>query len=91
VGNLAPGIIPVNHLVIGYPAPGKIKVYLDNIVIRKKDGSLRKNIWSSKGDDINLIYRYKKTNYPNWAKAKQAKGFPLKSFQLEAVDLNQVK
>ncbi len=85
IGNYSPGIIPVNLIALQSRTPGKYHYYMDNIVIRKKDGGIRSVIWKSKSDFAPILYRYKRKNHDSLEKAKAVKGFPFSDISLSVV------
>lgn len=86
VGTICPGGGPINYIVLKDTGPGYYHFFLDNIVVRKKDGSVRSVIWESQEDTTPIIYRYRDINYDSWAKAFAASGFPFNSVSIKAID-----
>ena len=86
IGNYSPGTIPVNFIALQNTAAGYYHYYLDNIVIRKNDGSIRSVIWSSKSNFAPLLYRYKGINYNNMEDAKAINGFPFSDIRITTVN-----
>jgi len=82
IGNYSPGTIPVNFIALQSREAGTYHYYLDNIVIRKKDGDVRNVIWQSKSDFSSLLYRYKRKNYNSLEKAMAVDGFPFSEIQI---------
>jgi len=82
IGNYCPGPIPVNYIALQSGKPGTYHVYMDNIVIRKKDGGIRSVIWQSKEDFAPILYRYKGINHQKLEKAKAVKGFPFSDISI---------
>jgi len=82
IGNYCPGIITRNFIALQSRTPGTYHYYLDNIIIRKKDGGIRMVIWQSSSDFSSLVYRYKKKNYSSLEKAQAVTGFPFSDIQI---------
>jgi hypothetical protein len=82
IGNYSPGTVSVNLISLQSRKPGTYHYYLDNVVIRKKDGDIRSVIWQSESDFAPLLYRYKKVNYSSVEKAKAVDGFPFSDINI---------
>jgi hypothetical protein len=82
VGNYCPGTIPVNIITLMSRKAGRYHFYLDNIIIRKKDGGVRSVIWQSEKNFAPIIYRYKGVNHRKLEKAKAVKGFPFSDISI---------
>ena len=50
IGNNGALGIPVCYIALRSPAPGYIHFYLDNVVLRKNDGTIRSVIWQDHTD-----------------------------------------
>ena len=85
IGNYCPGTIQVNFVALRSRTAGDYHYYLDNIVIRKRDGGLRSVIWCSESDFASLLFRYKGKNYDSLEKAQAVNGFPLSDIQIGVV------
>ena len=85
IGNYCPGILPVNFIALCSKTPGTYHAYLDNIVVRKRDGGIRSVIWQSQADFASLLFRYKGKNHDSLTKARDVSGFPLKDIQIGVV------
>jgi arylsulfatase A-like enzyme len=85
IGNYCPGTVPVNFIALRSRTPGAYHFYLDNLVIRRKDGGIRSVIWQSESDFAPLLYRYKNVNHNTLDRAKAVDGFPFKDIQLRVV------
>lgn len=77
VGNLCPTNISSVYIALQNQNPGNYHFYLDNIVIRHKDGSIRNVIWQSEKNSTNTTITYAKKNYNSVSKALAAQNFPL--------------
>jgi hypothetical protein len=84
LGNLCPHIVPVNFIALQSPGPGRYHYYLDNVVIRTKDGDTRSVIWESDADFAPLLYRYKGTNHHQLEPALAVEGFPFSDIRISA-------
>jgi arylsulfatase A len=91
IGNYCPGSVSVNYIALQSASPGVYHYYLDNVVIRKKDGGIRSVIWQSNADFAPLLYRYKGVNHSQFKKAQNASGFPFTDVQLTAYTLGSRK
>jgi arylsulfatase A-like enzyme len=85
IGNYCPGTLPVNLIALQSRTPGTYHYYLDNIVVRRKDGGIRAVIWKSEPDFAPLLYRYKNRNYHSLAEARKISGFPFSDIQIGMV------
>ncbi len=86
VGTTSPGDGPINYIVLKDSGPGYYHFYVDNVVVRKKDGSVRSVIWESGDDTTPIIYRYKGTNYNSWESVSAISNFPFNSVSIKAID-----
>lgn len=88
IGNLCPGTIKVNYIALLNKKPGNYHYYMDNIIIRKRDGSIRSVIWQSEKHFAPIIYSYKNKRYRSIQEANKNKEFPFSDIQLKAIALN---
>lgn len=86
VGTTCPGDGPINYLVLKDNSPGYYHFYLDNVMVRKQDGSVRSAVWESQDDTTPIIYRYRNINHDSWEKASAQPGFPFDSVSIKAID-----
>lgn len=82
IGNNGTLGIPVCYIALRSPVPGYNHFYLDNIILRKNDGSIRSVIWQNSSNTTPLIYRYRNSNYNNLSSALNVNGFPFSNIQL---------
>lgn len=87
-GTICPGTSTVNYIVFRNGNPGYYHFYLDNIVIRKSDGSVRTVIWQQGADAIPIIYRFKNVNHNSLSDAKKVSDFPFSDIQLSPLMTN---
>ena len=83
IGNNATLGIGVCYIALRSPSKGFTHFYLDNVVIRKKDGNVRAIIWDKNSDTAPLIYRYKNVNYKTLAAALAINGFPFSEIEIK--------
>ena len=86
IGNYCPGTIPVNYIALQHKQPATYHYYLDNVVVRKKDGGIRSVIWQSEKNFAPIIYRYKKQNHNSFEKARAVDGFPFESISVSVLN-----
>ncbi|MFC1761414.1 sulfatase [Planctomycetota bacterium] len=91
IGNYCPGTVPVNFIALRSKTPGTYHYYLDNMIIRKKDGSIRSIIWQSNADFAPLLYRYKNMNHSHLEKAQAVNGFAFTDIQITTRTLGSRK
>ena len=82
IGNNGALGIPVCYVALRSPEAGYTHFYLDNVVLRKNDGTVRSVIWEDHGDTKPLIYRYRNTNYNQLSEALNVPGFPFSDIKL---------
>jgi len=82
IGNNGALGIPVCYVALRSPDPGYTHFYLDNVVLRKNDGTVRSVIWKDRSDTRPLIYRYRNINYNHLSDALDIPGFPFSDIQL---------
>jgi arylsulfatase A len=77
MGEVAPNTAYATFIALHNSSPGYYHFYLDNVVVRKNDGSIRAVIWNS-GDDFNSRrwYRRDGVRYTTWEEAVASPGFP---------------
>ena len=86
IGNYCPGTIPVNFIALQHKQPGSYHYYLDNVIIRRKDGGVRSVIWQSKKNFAPLLYRYKGQNHNSFEQAGAVEGFPFEGIELSVAE-----
>jgi len=82
VGNLCPGGIPVNLIALTSKKPGYYHYYLDNIVLRKADGTVRAVLWESKKDFSPITYIHKNRRERSLQKFEATKGFAFEDVEV---------
>jgi hypothetical protein len=87
-GTVCPGASNVNYIVLRGGPTGYYHFYLDNIVIRKSDGTIRSVIWQNSTDSGSLLYRYKNINYSSFSSAQNAANFPFGDIQISTLKTN---
>jgi arylsulfatase A-like enzyme len=88
-GTICPGSSTVNYIVFRGGATGYYHFYLDNIVIRKSDGTVRSVIWQSSSDASTTLYRFKNINYNSLSSALNVSDFPFSDIQMSALKTNK--
>jgi len=88
-GTICPGASNVNYIVLRGGPTGYYHFYLDNIVIRKSDGTIRSVIWQNSTDSGSLLYRYKNKNYSSLSSAQSASNFPFGDIRLSVLKTNK--
>lgn len=88
-GTLCPGTSTVNYIVFRNSNIGYYHFYIDNVVIRKSDGTVRSVIWQNGSDMSPLIYRYKNVNHNSLSNAKAVSGFPFSDIQFSTLKMNK--
>jgi hypothetical protein len=86
VGSLAPLRSVTNYIVLRSPHPGSYHFYLDNVVIRRADGTVKAVIWESSADSVPLLYSHGGVRHRSWASVSTVDGFPFSEVTLRAVD-----
>jgi arylsulfatase A-like enzyme len=86
VGSLAPLRQAINYIALRSPTPGTYRFFLDNVVIRRADGSVKAVIWESSADSAPSIYRHGGAQSSDWGTVSTVEGFPFSELTLETVD-----
>ncbi|MCK4959530.1 MAG: PASTA domain-containing protein, partial [Planctomycetes bacterium] len=80
---------PVQYIALRNTSAGYYHFYIDNVIIREADGTIRDVVWDQDGDfDVNLQYRYKGIVYYSWEDVTAISGFPFSNITLNTVDLS---
>ena len=74
--------VPVQYLALRNQAPGYYHFYIDNVVLRKPDGTLREVVWNNAGDSSPVVYTYKNAQYTAWGRRFGHHGFPFTNITL---------
>ena len=85
------GALPseVQYINLRNASSGYYHFYIDNVVMRDKDGNIRDVVWSSDADfDVSLQYRYNNVVYDSWEGVSSVSGFPFSNITLNTVDLS---
>lgn len=78
-----------SFIALHNPDPGYYHFYIDNLSIRREDGSLRGVSWDNRNDTYATPwYLLGGTTYRTWSAALAAPGFPYSDIQLNTVDLS---
>ena len=88
-GTICPGASNVNYIVFRSGNAGYYHFYLDNVVIRKSDGSIRSVIWQNSSDASPIIYRFKNKNHNSLSSAKAVPDFPFSDIRISALVTNK--
>ena len=89
MGDVAALGSPVQYIALRNTSSGYYHFYIDNVVIRKADGSIREVVWSQNGDrSASTQYRYKGTVYYSWADVTAVSGFPFSDVTMTTVDMS---
>ncbi len=86
IGEVAPLPQVVDYIALRSSQRGSYHFYLDNIVIRRHDGSPKAVIWASRDDTLRLRYRYCGSMYNDWESVAAVSGFPFSEVSVQAVD-----
>jgi arylsulfatase A-like enzyme len=84
-GTICPGSSTVNYIVFRGGPTGYYHFYLDNIVIRKSDGTVRSVIWQNSSDASTILYRFKNINHNSLSSALDVADFPFSDIQMSAL------
>lgn len=87
IGVNCPLVTVINYIVMRDGGPGYYHFYIDNVVVRKNDGTIRTVLWKSEKDTTPLIYCYDRKHYNGLKEALASPKFPFKDVQIKAVDL----
>ncbi len=80
---------PVQYIALRNASAGYYHFYIDNVVIRKSDGTIRDVVWSEAADFVsNFQYRYKNAVHYSWQDVSAVSGFPFSAVALTTVDLS---
>ncbi len=81
----------VQYIALRNTSAGYYHFYIDNVVMRKADGSIRDVVWDQDSDfDVNPQYRYKGTVHYSWAAVTAVSGFPFSNVTMTTVDLSSL-
>jgi len=84
VGDIAPSTSNPQYIGLFNPAPGYSHFYLDNVVVRRKDGTVRDMVWNNGNDsDTSPGYYYNGTKY-----SSLPAGCPFSNITLATQDLS---
>ncbi len=86
IGNNGALGIPVCYIALRSLEQGYTHFYLDNVLLRKNDGTVRSVIWQDQSDSAPLIYRYRNTNYNQLSDALNVSGFPFSDIRIGTAD-----
>lgn len=82
-GNHAPIGGYANYVCFVRTLAGYTHFYMDNMIVRHKDGSTE-TIWKSENDFNNLEYRYQDVKYKNFNDLKKIDGFPFTEIKIQS-------
>jgi len=88
IGVNCPGVTLIHYLVMRHGKSGYYHFYIDNVVVRKSDGTIRTVLWQSSDDTTPLIYCYNRKRHHNLKQALAAPDIPFKDIKIEAVEYN---
>ena len=88
MGDVAALGSPVQYIALRNTSAGYYHFYIDNVVIRKADGTIRGVVWNKNGDrSASTQYRYKGVVYYSWEDVTAVAGFPFSNITMTAVDV----
>ncbi|VGO18971.1 hypothetical protein SCARR_01025 [Pontiella sulfatireligans] len=89
VGDIAPSTARPQYIGLFNSSPGTYHFYIDNVVIRRKDGTIRAMVWNNGNDsDPTPSYYYNRVKYNTLAEASAVAGFPFSDISLSTTDLS---
>ena len=91
IGNMCPQKLVVSYIALQSSRAGDYHFCMDNVVVRRADGSIRKVLWASKEDSDQLIVRHRKKNYNGVQQALASGKLPFSDISLEVVDAGSLK
>jgi arylsulfatase A-like enzyme len=86
LGEVAPLNQAVDYIALRAKQSGSYHFFLDNVTIRRHDGSIKAIIWASRNDTLRLRYRYCGRMYNTWKAVAEASGFPFSQVSIQVVD-----
>ena len=89
LGNLCPGGGSTNYISLVGSGYGNYHFYLDNVVIRKKDGSLYNVIWDSEENLTEPSLQHGREKYGSIDNAIASEEFPLEELSISVVKSNK--
>jgi len=85
LGEVAPLNQLVDYIALRATQSGSYHFFLDNVTIRRHDGSTKAVVWASRDDTLHLRYRYCGSMYNTWESVAEVPGFPFSSVSVQAV------
>jgi hypothetical protein len=86
IGSVAPLGQTVDYIALRSPTSGTYHFFLDNVEIRRADGSLKTVIWASGSDSLRPFYRYDGVRHSRWQSVSAVDGFPFTDLSLRSVE-----
>jgi len=81
----------VQYIALRNTSAGYYHFYIDNVIMRKADGTIRDVVWSQSSDLLSSPqYRYKNTVYYSWGDVTAVSGFPFSSITMNTVNLSSL-
>jgi len=91
MGEVAPNTAYANFVALHNQNPGDYHFYVDNVVVRKPDGTVRAVVWSSDADTRSTLwYIYNKTTYTTLGAFLAVSGVPYNAIALNSVALSSL-
>jgi hypothetical protein len=90
VGSLAPLRQGINFIALRSPTPGTYHFFIDNVAIRRADGSVKVVIWESGADSEQLVYRHRGARTNDWVTVSNAESFPFSELTLQTVECAEI-
>jgi len=86
IGNMCAQKLVVSYIALQRSRAGDYHFYMDKVVVRRADGSIRKVLWASEEDSDHLIVRYRRKNYNGIQRALASRKLPFSDISVCVVD-----
>jgi len=86
IGEISPLPQAVDYIALRSPNRGMYHFYVDNVVIRRHDGSTKAVVWASRDDSLVLRFGHCGELYNSWESLAEVSGFPFAELTVRTVE-----
>ena len=86
IGEISPQAQAVDYIALRSPTSGSYHFFLDNVTIRRHDGSIKAVVWASRKDSLKPVFLHCGKWYESWEAVSAVSGIPFSELSIRTVE-----